>query len=439
MSTPFRIVIGLVVVLLVVIGAYAAWYTHHRQAITAEITQCHATLEHPAPPTMVRGPGGTLMPVTLVQPCLLQAVPPTLFEILQGDLRYTSIPLHTELKPYTLWDVLTGKNVIGPPSLPACDQSATTTDCASLPSTQSPSQPQGPGPMTATTTTEVIGNFTFAYPKGQGFLSAFGAEGVVYPGDYTLVLNGITNYTLFFFTIPAPLSSINPAARSLDDYRTDYPVSTSSPQQVSGPNGTTITLPQTEVHILSSEEVTINGIPMLRQRYSVGYWTTDQSGQRVFKSDSEASVTNELRYVFFDSTTFVVLTGYQADDWIDYVAHTITLDSILACYPKSPTGAKDTPIPNNSVQQVKETSHMFVNMPKDLYPQDLQHSWSTVAGNATAGSVGGGYGESVAVAATPECWSSYMDFEGSGEVDLRVKSVVKGVPDYFVRFIVSPV
>lgn len=110
--------------------------------------------------------------------------------------------------------------------------------------------------------------------------------------------------------------------------------------------------------------------------------------------------------------------------------------AILACYPKSSTGVEDTPIPNNSIQYVKETSRMFINMPKDLYPQDLQSSWTTVAGNATAGSVGGGFGESVA--ATPSCWSSYMDFEGSGEVDLRVKSVVEGAPDYFVRFIVSP-
>ncbi len=418
------------------LGAYAAWYTQHRQAIIAENAQCHATLEHPAPSTMMRGPGGTLMPVTLVRPCLLQAVPPTPFEILRGDLSFTDIPLHTELKPYTLWDVLTGKNVIGPPSLLACDQSATTTDCAALMAQQSPSWLQVPGPAVATST-ETISNFTFSYPKGQGRLSAFGSEGVVYPGDYTLALNGITNFMLFFFTTPAPLSSINPAATALNDYRADYPVSTSSPQQVSGPNGTTITLPQTEVHILSSEDENINGIPMLRQRYSVGYWTTDQSGKRIFKTDSEANVTNELRYVFFDGTTFVVLTGYQADDWIDYVAHTITLDSIRTCYPKDAAGSASQPIPNNSIQYVKETSRVFVNMPKDLYPQDLQSSWTTVAGNATAGSAGGGFGESVA--ATPNCWSSYADFEGSGEVDLRVKSVVEGVPDYFVRFIISPV
>jgi hypothetical protein len=110
--------------------------------------------------------------------------------------------------------------------------------------------------------------------------------------------------------------------------------------------------------------------------------------------------------------------------------------AILACYSQSPTAAEDMPIPNNSVQYVKETSRMFINMPKDLYPQDLQSSWTTVGGNATAGSVNEpGFGE--AEGALPQCWSSYVDFEGSGEVDLRVKSIVNGAPDYFLRFIVS--
>ncbi len=111
--------------------------------------------------------------------------------------------------------------------------------------------------------------------------------------------------------------------------------------------------------------------------------------------------------------------------------------AILACYTGDSSGTTDQPIPNNSVQYVKETSRLFINMPKDLYPRDLQYSWTTVAGNASAGSVGGGFGE--AEGAAPGCWSSYMDFEGSGEVDLRVKSVVEGAPDYFVRFIVSSV
>jgi len=112
---------------------------------------------------------------------------------------------------------------------------------------------------------------------------------------------------------------------------------------------------------------------------------------------------------------------------------------ILACYPQSPTGAEDTPIPNNSVQYVKETSRMFINMPKDLYPKDILHSWTTVSGNATAGYISNGGLPGEAEDAAPGCWSTYVEFEGSGEVDLRVKSIVEGAPDYFVRFTVSPV
>ena len=112
--------------------------------------------------------------------------------------------------------------------------------------------------------------------------------------------------------------------------------------------------------------------------------------------------------------------------------------AILACYPKSPTGAADKPIPNDSVQRVKETSRMFINMPKDSYPKDIFHSWTTVAGNATAGYISNGGLPGEGLDAIPGCWSTYMEFDGSGEVDLRVKSVVEGVPDYFVRFIVSP-
>lgn len=113
--------------------------------------------------------------------------------------------------------------------------------------------------------------------------------------------------------------------------------------------------------------------------------------------------------------------------------------AILACYHQNPGSDANKTIPNNSVQQVKETSRMFINMPKDSYPKDILHSWTTVAGNATAGYISNGGLPGEGLDATPGCWSTYMEFDGSGEVDLRVKGVVEGAPDYFVRFIVSPV
>ena len=113
--------------------------------------------------------------------------------------------------------------------------------------------------------------------------------------------------------------------------------------------------------------------------------------------------------------------------------------AILACYRQNPGSDANKPIPDNSVQHVKETSRVFINMPKDLYPKDISHSWTTISGNATGGYVSNGGLPGEAEGALPGCWSTYAGFEGNGEVDLRVKSVVGGAPDYFVRFIVSPV
>ncbi|BCX16113.1 MAG: hypothetical protein KatS3mg098_342 [Candidatus Parcubacteria bacterium] len=94
-------------------------------------------------------------------------------------------------------------------------------------------------------------------------------------------------------------------------------------------------------------------------------------------------------------------------------------------------------IPNNSTQKVVETTRLFINLPKDIYPdkEDNLH-FKTISGNASAGwiSNGGPLGE--AWEATPDCWSYYYEFDGQGEVDLSVKSGREEVPDYFVRFIV---
>lgn len=96
-------------------------------------------------------------------------------------------------------------------------------------------------------------------------------------------------------------------------------------------------------------------------------------------------------------------------------------------------------IPNGTTQEVKETTRLFINLPKAIFP-DKEHNlqFKTVRGNATAGSVsnGGPYGE--AFESSAQCWSYYYDFEGQGEIDLNVKNA-QGKPDYFVRFIVTPV
>lgn len=95
-------------------------------------------------------------------------------------------------------------------------------------------------------------------------------------------------------------------------------------------------------------------------------------------------------------------------------------------------------IENNSTQNITETTRLFINLPKDVYP-DKEHNlrFETISGNTTAGwiSNAGQYGE--AFQATQNCWSYYYEFDGIGETDLKVKSSMFGMPDYFVRFIVK--
>lgn len=97
-------------------------------------------------------------------------------------------------------------------------------------------------------------------------------------------------------------------------------------------------------------------------------------------------------------------------------------------------------IPNGSTQDITETTRLFINLPKDIYP-DKEHNlqFKTVSGNATASWVsnGGPYGEGFGAEGNPGCWSYYYEFDGDGEVDLTVKNATREAPDYHVRFIVG--
>ena len=92
--------------------------------------------------------------------------------------------------------------------------------------------------------------------------------------------------------------------------------------------------------------------------------------------------------------------------------------------------------PNGSTQNVVETTRMFINIPKDLYP-DL--NLQTTLHGATAGYIsnGGPYGSAIGGQGKPNCWSYYFEFDGTGTVDLASKSGMSGVPDYLIHFIVS--
>ena len=93
-------------------------------------------------------------------------------------------------------------------------------------------------------------------------------------------------------------------------------------------------------------------------------------------------------------------------------------------------------IPNGSTQNITDTTRLFINLPKDVYPdKDHNLQFRRISGNVTSGSIAGFGGE--AYQATPDCWSYYNEFDGQGEIDLTVKSAISGMPDYKVKFIVK--
>ncbi len=89
-------------------------------------------------------------------------------------------------------------------------------------------------------------------------------------------------------------------------------------------------------------------------------------------------------------------------------------------------------IPNGSRENVKETTRLFINLPKDIFPDKENNlRFKTVSGNATAGRISnaGPYGE--AFSGNNDCWSYYYEFDGKGEVDLTAN------PNYHVRFVIT--
>lgn len=93
-------------------------------------------------------------------------------------------------------------------------------------------------------------------------------------------------------------------------------------------------------------------------------------------------------------------------------------------------------LPNGSVQNEIETSRMFINLPRALYPADVTGYFKTVQGDATAGYISNGGLPGNSLQATSNCSSTYFEFNGTGEVDLTVPST-SGASAYSVRFIVA--
>jgi hypothetical protein len=160
-----------------------------------------------------------------------------------------------------------------------------------------------------------------------------------------------------------------------------------------------------------------------------------------------AAPVNPTRIGFNAKYVFAIPTRYNFAFPIGYEeVDKILQNNPLRALPSSSTISDDGKvllcggIPNGSTQNIMDTTRLFINLPKDIYP-DKEHNlqFRTASGNATASWVsnGGPYGEGYGAEGNPDCWSYYYEFDGSGEVDLTVRNATKDAPEYHVRFVVS--
>jgi hypothetical protein len=96
-----------------------------------------------------------------------------------------------------------------------------------------------------------------------------------------------------------------------------------------------------------------------------------------------------------------------------------------------------TSFPNNSIQTVKETSRVFINLPKDFYPENITSDFTMVEGTATAGYISNAGSPGHALEENDNCFSTYIEFNGTGKIDLKVDSTEVTAPTYLVHFVVT--
>lgn len=117
-----------------------------------------------------------------------------------------------------------------------------------------------------------------------------------------------------------------------------------------------------------------------------------------------------------------------------------TLEELRDIVPRSATSADEIiasceGLPANSTQSVRETTRVLIKLPKDIYPASNVEIKSA-GGTATARLIPEEKPTEV-LTANENCWADYYEFRGEGEVEMRVKSAVPGLPDYLIRFIVN--
>jgi len=154
----------------------------------------------------------------------------------------------------------------------------------------------------------ILSNFSFEYSEYDEFSDKVAWEGVACPGEVYIRTPFIAYESTDVSIATSPSTTcteFNDNAKTLADYEQGY----------KGKWRTTI------VH--SSEKVIINNIPMLKQIYSIGYTKNDNEGKEIL--DTSDGVDRQLRYVFFDGSKFVIVTGWQSQKYIEKVVRSIKL------------------------------------------------------------------------------------------------------------------
>jgi hypothetical protein len=192
---------------------YATWYTYHRHEVIAQLDKCDYQLAHPEASPKMRAPDGTFVPV--MTPCLMQPVPPSIGDLVRGRVSFTRVPESTKVNPYSFADVLLGRYTLGPNFGAPCNQSATTTDCSTLP-LLAPPAPQSYVPSnvvqpdaewtSATGTPISLFGFSFELPAGW--------HGSVYSSAYSGSVHALvqSDSNDSGFTIDCP-----PVGKGLED------------------------------------------------------------------------------------------------------------------------------------------------------------------------------------------------------------------------------
>jgi hypothetical protein len=97
-------------------------------------------------------------------------------------------------------------------------------------------------------------------------------------------------------------------------------------------------------------------------------------------------------------------------------------------------------IPNGSSLKVVQTTRLFINLPRDYYP-NIKLIETSCGAIVTSISNGGAYGHAIGTQGKPNCWSYYLDFEltphnkaHSGTVNIGSKSAYKAVSNYLIHF-----